>query len=109
MGIARFRRFPALEIENTWGRVGKILAPAFRSLDRGGVLSDAIADPRTAFLAIVPRKLVNWFHRSGGPLVSVIVATRNNAATLEESISSLLGQTHDNIEILIIDDASSDG
>ena len=42
------------------------------------------------------------------PLVSVLVSTYNNSETIEASINSVLSQTYDNTEILIIDDGSED-
>lgn len=45
---------------------------------------------------------------SDGPLVSVIMTTFNAAATLDYAVASILGQTHRNVELLIVDDASSD-
>ena len=42
------------------------------------------------------------------PLISIIVATRNRAELLPLAIESLLNQTYQNIEIVIVDDASSD-
>ena len=42
------------------------------------------------------------------PLVSIIVSTFNNSNSIEESIESLLFQTYENIEILLLDDCSSD-
>lgn len=41
-------------------------------------------------------------------LISVIVPAYNCAGTITQSIESITGQTYQNIEILIIDDASSD-
>ncbi|MDD3150026.1 MAG: glycosyltransferase [Candidatus Gastranaerophilales bacterium] len=41
-------------------------------------------------------------------LVSIIVTTYNRAEYLEECISSIINQTYKNIEILIIDDGSTD-
>jgi glycosyltransferase involved in cell wall biosynthesis len=43
------------------------------------------------------------------PLVSVIVPARNAAAFLPDAIASVQAQTISNIEILVVDDASSDG
>lgn len=43
------------------------------------------------------------------PLVSVVVTAHNAASTLGYSVTSLLRQTHQNIEVIIVDDASSDG
>jgi glycosyltransferase involved in cell wall biosynthesis len=42
------------------------------------------------------------------PLVSVAMATFNGAEYLQEQISSILGQSYPNLEIVITDDASSD-
>lgn len=45
---------------------------------------------------------------SDGPVVSVIVATYNGAARLEAALLSLLLQTYRAVEIIVIDDCSSD-
>lgn len=42
------------------------------------------------------------------PLVSVIMATYNRAKTIERAINSVLKQSYANIELIIIDDGSSD-
>lgn len=44
-----------------------------------------------------------------GPKVSVILPTYNRCSTLSRSIDSVLNQTYDNTELLIIDDGSTDG
>ncbi len=43
------------------------------------------------------------------PLVSVLIGSYNHERYIEESINSVLGQTYTNIELLVIDDGSSDG
>jgi glycosyltransferase involved in cell wall biosynthesis len=45
---------------------------------------------------------------SSNNLVSVVMSTYNNEDTIETSISSLVNQSYKNIEILIMDDASTD-
>ncbi|MBF9030317.1 glycosyltransferase [Rhodobacterales bacterium HKCCE3408] len=42
------------------------------------------------------------------PLVSVVMAFRNGARYLEPAISSVLGQDHSELELLLCDDASTD-
>ena len=43
-----------------------------------------------------------------GPLVSVIVPNYNHADYLDERISTIVNQTYQNIEVLLMDDCSSD-
>jgi glycosyltransferase involved in cell wall biosynthesis len=45
----------------------------------------------------------------GSPLVSVVLATFNRANLLEDTLRTVLAQTHDDFELIVCDDASSDG
>ena len=42
------------------------------------------------------------------PLVSVLLATHDDARFLREAIESILGQTSGDLELIVVDDASSD-
>lgn len=42
------------------------------------------------------------------PLISVLITTRNRASYLKETIENVLLQTYNNIQVLVMDDSSSD-
>lgn len=43
------------------------------------------------------------------PLISIIIATYNCSATLQQAIDSIIAQTYKNIELIVIDGGSTDG
>jgi hypothetical protein len=47
--------------------------------------------------------------RIDGPLISVVIPARNAASTLQIAVASLLAQTWRNVELIIVDDRSTDG
>ncbi len=44
----------------------------------------------------------------GKPLISVIIPSYNRASCLERAITSVINQTYDNLEIIVVDDSSTD-
>ena len=52
---------------------------------------------------------VKGMARSATPLVSVIIATHNRAHVISQAIESVLSQTFEDYEIIVVDDGSSDG
>src|SRR3989304_9732791 len=42
------------------------------------------------------------------PLVSIIVTTKNESDVIERLLKSIKSQTHDNLEIIVVDNQSSD-
>ncbi|MBE0639808.1 MAG: glycosyltransferase family 2 protein, partial [Bacteroidales bacterium] len=50
----------------------------------------------------------NLTQKSDKPLFSALIANYNNGQYLEECLQSIFAQTHENWEIVIVDDASTD-
>src|SRR5438128_313952 len=43
------------------------------------------------------------------PLVSAIIATYNRGYVVDQAIESVLSQTYENVELIVVDDGSIDG
>lgn len=110
MTLRDFRRFPLKKLRRWQVPVcGNLLVRAFERLDQNGLLSDLCADPQLLYERWWPyRRLRRKVLQPHAPLVSVIVATRNNEATIERSLRSLTEQTLSHLEIIVVDDASTD-
>ncbi len=53
--------------------------------------------------------MLGKFQMNNLPLVSVLIPAYNHEAYIEESIESIIWQTYANIELLVVDDGSTDG
>lgn len=62
-----------------------------------------VARPQTCGVRLSRRALVST------ALISVVLPTRNRADTLMRAIRSVLAQSHAEIELIVVDDASTDG
>jgi chlorobactene glucosyltransferase len=47
--------------------------------------------------------------RTAGPLVSVIIPARNEAQNIEACVRSVLGTAYERVEVIVVDDRSTDG
>ncbi|WP_175552003.1 glycosyltransferase family A protein [Pararhizobium antarcticum] len=105
-----FRRNPRERLRSL-PVIGKVTAMLFERADRNGWLSDIISDPQVLWGR---SRLFRFFSQpweavGSTPIVTIVVASRNNEATLRKAVCSLLNQTLHNIEVIIVDDHSTDG
>lgn len=108
--IRKFRRNPRVALER--GAPAFVKWPLrvfFRVADRKGFLSDIFADPQLIYESWWPYRFFRRkIRRDAIGSVSVIVATHNNEATIRASLVSLMNQSARNIEIIVVDDGSTD-
>ncbi|RPF26359.1 glycosyltransferase family 2 protein [Georgenia muralis] len=115
---ARARTRPCIDLAERLRRVGcsvqwrEDLSTACVAVDntvRLGRAEVALIEESVRADPSIVRNLPVWSSSDqNSPLVSVVIATRNRAAFLRDSISSVLAQTFYNFELLVIDDGSDD-
>jgi glycosyltransferase involved in cell wall biosynthesis len=88
----------------------RTLRPFFRVMNRLLVTGPIVTPERDANILLAPM-LYQQYERGAGftPLVSVIVPNYNHAPYLELRLNSIFSQTYQNIEVIMLDDASTDG
>ncbi|CAB4945299.1 unannotated protein [freshwater metagenome] len=78
-------------------------------LRRNRLVNQPVAIESTTPLTIDKLGFLGFYKGSfDGPLVSVIMPVYNSAKFLETAISGVLGQSYKNLELIIVDDASTD-
>jgi hypothetical protein len=75
---------------------------------QAGALGRIVADPANP-VAVLPRVLLPQLPKVDGPLVTVCMACHNAEQTVAQAVQSVLAQSHHNLELYVVNDASTDG
>lgn len=92
-----------------WGREDERIEKLKEMVSKGRISRDAIRK----ISAITLKKTYKVYQRllkdeKEEPLVSVVIAVYNGEKTIADTLDSVLGQTYTNMEVLVVDDASTD-
>src|SRR5207248_6269528 len=66
-------------------------------------------DPAERILLRQPRDLYTFPALFDNPSVSFLVAVKDEAGTIVKCVSSMVGSDYDNLEVIVVDDGSTDG
>src|SRR5215470_6155273 len=66
-------------------------------------------DPAERMLLRQPRDLYSFPALFDNPSVSLMVAVKDEAGTIAKCVSSMVGSDYDNLEVIVVDDGSTDG
>lgn len=84
------------------------LVPINKLYEKNNLEKIVVTDIEKSLFDSLHTKKATAFFDKTLPLVSIVIPTYNSEDTLHTAINSLLYQTWENIEILIVDDASTD-
>ena len=88
----------------------RTLRPFFRVMNRLLLSGPIVTPERDANILLAPMLYQQYEQGSDfTPLVTVIVPNYNHAPYLELRLNSIFSQTYQNIEVILLDDASTDG
>ena len=88
----------------------RTLRPFFRVMNRLLLSGPIVTPERDANILLAPMLYQQYEQGSEfTPLVTVIVPNYNHAPYLELRLNSIFSQTYQNIEVILLDDASTDG
>ena len=74
-----------------------------------GMLNDGTIEPKRNSILAALARLDAKHQPSSNPLISVIVPVYNEEKRLERCLESIINQTYQNLEIILVDDGSTDG
>jgi len=103
LGVALWLACLAWSLYNNWGSPSVSAAGSRPSQAHP---PDRLFDALQKFFA---HEMISDFSLRGHPRVSILIPARNEAANLVTTLPAFLAQDYDNYEVILADDASTDG